>query len=228
MIRRTDPEYTNPELDVASRQRRMIAQRLHDEAIPTLLTAAQAVRDARTALPDDPRAALEAIERAADLLVVGTSQVRETTIDLRPVAPLGLSLRDGTRLLATQAIERGHFHCGVRVDPEAAVADTPAALAIIRELLANVARHSNAHLAKVVVAPIPGDLVRITVEDDGVGISKARMRRAFAEGHVGLSLVAARVQDLGGRFDVARRKEGGTRATIELPALGGPSPVATA
>lgn len=219
MARPNEPDRARRALDAAEHQRRIIAQRLHDEAIPTLLTAAQDLRDARAALPDQPPAALEAIDRAAELLALSVTQLRRTAIDLRPVSPVRLDLGESVALLAVQAAEVGHLRCNAHVDPDAAVADVPAAVAIIRELLANVVRHAKARSASVEVIPIPGRLSRIIVADDGIGLSQTRVRRAVAEGHIGLSLVAERVDELGGRFNLARNAERGTTVTIELPAL---------
>jgi signal transduction histidine kinase len=200
------------------RERTRLAQRLHDDAIPTLLTAAQSLRDARAALGDEPSPALEAIHTAAALLTVSVNQLRETAADLVPAAPAGLGLEEGVQLLAKRAAERGGFEYKVRVDGDFSRVDTQAALTIIRELLTNVERHAHANCVSVEVAQIPRGGVRITVSDDGTGLSKARMREAVAEGHIGLLLVAARVEELGGTFDIARAAGRGARLTITLPA----------
>jgi two-component system NarL family sensor kinase len=214
-----ESRYARQALDAAEEQRKIVARRLHDETIPALLTAAQELRDARAALPKGAPAARDAIERGAAFLDVGLNQLRQMASDLYPVAPIGLDLSDGVRLLAKQAAERGHFRCDVRVRPDAAGVDVPPALAIIRELLSNVAKHANARSASVEIVPIPGGLVRITVADDGIGVSHASMRRAAADGHIGLSLAAARAEELGGRFSIARNADGGTTVLVDLPAL---------
>lgn len=68
-------------------------------------------------------------------------------------------------------------------------------------------------------------LVRVTVADNGRGMTRAELDRAFddffttKEGGTGLGLTIVRrlVQDLGGRLRVETEPEAGTRVTIELP-----------
>jgi two-component system NarL family sensor kinase len=212
-------DHADQALYAAEHQRTMIAQLLHDDAIPTLLAAAQDLRDARAALPEGAASALEAIKRATAAVALGLNHLRGTAIDLHPAAPVGLALRESVQALAKQAAERGRFRCDVRVDRDAAVVDASAALTIIRELLANVAKHAHAGSASVEVAPAPGGRVAIAVADDGVGLSRARLRQAVTEGHIGLSLAAARVKELGGDLVIERNTARGTKITVDLPAL---------
>jgi signal transduction histidine kinase len=68
-------------------------------------------------------------------------------------------------------------------------------------------------------------LVRIVVADDGRGMSRAELDRAFddfyttKEGGTGLGLTIVRrlIQDLGGRLKVETEPNVGTRVIIELP-----------
>jgi signal transduction histidine kinase len=168
-------------------------------------------------LTDEPSAALEEIDTAVALLAVAVDQLRGTAVDLLPTAPIALSLEDAVRLLAEQASERGNLECEVRIHPGTEGIDTQAALTIIRELLRNVETHAQATCASVEIAPRPPRGIRIIVADDGVGLSKAQLRMAVAEGHVGLSLVAARIEQLGGTLEIDPNLGGGTRLTIDLP-----------
>jgi two-component system NarL family sensor kinase len=159
------------------------------------------------------------MENAAALLAVSVRQLRETASDLWPTALVGVDLGEGVQLLVKQISERGSIECDVRVDSGARVVDDRAVLAIIRELLSNVARHARARSASVEVAPFGSDRVRVTVTDDGIGLSRARMREAIAEGHIGLSLTAARVEDLGGSLEIRGNPDRGTTLVVDLPAL---------
>ncbi|HEX3235000.1 MAG TPA: HAMP domain-containing sensor histidine kinase [Gemmatimonadales bacterium] len=74
-----------------------------------------------------------------------------------------------------------------------------------------------------------GGLVRITVADDGPGMSRAELDRAFDDFYttkdggtgLGLSIVRRLVLDLNGRLRIETAPGAGTRAVIELPAAGG-------
>ncbi|MCZ3387214.1 MAG: GAF domain-containing protein [Actinomycetia bacterium] len=83
-------------------------------------------------------------------------------------------------------------------------------LAVVRELVSNVARHAHATLADVRLEV--GDEVVLTVVDDGVGIEDGGR-------HSGLTNMAERATSLGGTFVVRRAgHDGGTVAVWRVPA----------
>ncbi len=91
------------------------------------------------------------------------------------------------------------------------------ALQIIREALYNVLRHAQASQAWVRVAHADGE-VRISVEDNGIGLAAAPSRDVQ---HYGLNIMRERAETLRGRVVVENRPEGGTRVdlrfTTDLP-----------
>jgi signal transduction histidine kinase len=83
---------------------------------------------------------------------------------------------------------------------------------VLDNLLANACRAADRGSVSVHVSEDLDDVV-IEIVDDGPGIDSAQ-----AVGGLGLSIVAALVERLGGRCTVARIDEhGGTRAVVELP-----------
>jgi two-component system NarL family sensor kinase len=103
------------------------------------------------------------------------------------------------------------------VDDRAAGVHDRVTLAIVRELLTNVVKHAHATRVSVDVRSISTGATRITVKDNGVGLPPSRIREALSEGHVGLALVGARAEALGGTFSVTAKQERGTAATVVLP-----------
>ncbi|ASR37202.1 two-component sensor histidine kinase [Prauserella marina] len=85
---------------------------------------------------------------------------------------------------------------------------------IVQESLTNIARHSGAETASVVIDHRPGLLV-IRIDDDGT----ATPDRAPVPG-VGLLGMRERVTALGGRLRAAPRGEGGFAVEAELPVAG--------
>jgi two-component system NarL family sensor kinase len=59
-------------------------------------------------------------------------------------------------------------------------------LSLVRELLVNAAKHSQADRVDVTVQRSGSDLV-LEVADDGVGIPEGRLGTALREGHIGLA-----------------------------------------
>jgi two-component system NarL family sensor kinase len=89
----------------------------------------------------------------------------------------------------------------------------------VRELLANVGRHADAHDVRVGARAEDGHVV-VEVADDGCGMDDDVRRRAVAAGHVGLASISERVEALGGSVAIVSpaRDGRGTVVTVRLPA----------
>lgn len=85
-----------------------------------------------------------------------------------------------------------------------------------QEMLRNVARHAHARSVEVRLWRV-GNLLSLTVSDDGVGFTHDAANAARAEGHVGLRLLDDLATQAGGSFTIEGRPNGGTRAILEVP-----------
>jgi len=88
-------------------------------------------------------------------------------------------------------------------------------LQIVREALTNVEHHAQAQRAEVKLAIENGE-VRVTVEDDGIGITQAEPPTH----HYGLAIMKDRAATLGGTLRISRRPEGGTRVEMNFSPRG--------
>ena len=88
-------------------------------------------------------------------------------------------------------------------------------LQVVREALTNVEHHAHARRANVRLA-IEQGRVRVTVDDDGVGIQDAEPPTH----HYGLAIMRDRAATLGGTLRIARRSEGGTRVELDFAPRG--------
>jgi signal transduction histidine kinase len=89
-------------------------------------------------------------------------------------------------------------------------------LPIAQELVVNAVKHADPSEVAVVVRE-EGESIVLEVDDDGVGIDTQQAGRAVQAGHVGLAMVRRRVEDAGGRLDLATRTDGGTHSRIAMP-----------
>ena len=90
---------------------------------------------------------------------------------------------------------------------------------VVQELLVNVVKHSGARRARV-VAERAGEELRVTVEDDGVGLrSSDAGRRLSPSGGLGLFGIRERLHHLGGRLVIEPAAGAGTRVTVAVPAV---------
>jgi len=95
--------------------------------------------------------------------------------------------------------------------------DQPLLLRIAQELVVNAVKHARPKRIDVVVTSDDGHLV-LEVSDDGIGIDTPARDGGAQAGHIGLAMVRRRVEDAGGRFEIATRADGGTSSRIVLPA----------
>jgi len=89
-------------------------------------------------------------------------------------------------------------------------------LQIVRECVCNVVRHAQARRADVSLCTDGSGVVRVTVDDDGVGMDQPHS----PDQHYGLVIVQQRAHGLGGDMRVLRSPDGGTRICVSLPSLG--------
>lgn len=83
-------------------------------------------------------------------------------------------------------------------------------VAVVREALANVARHAHAERTNITVSVTERDLT-VLVEDDGIGLTP------LADKVGGTTNLAQRAAAYGGTFTLTRITEGGTRARWHVP-----------
>jgi two-component system NarL family sensor kinase len=196
-------------LDAEDRERRRLAEALHDDAIQNLLAARQELREAE-------RGDTDGVKRARNVVDLTVNQLRGAVFELHPYLLEQAGLPAALEAVAEEQGRRGRFHSRVRVGPDATGEHDQLVLSLARELLVNAAKHSGAEEVTVALARTDGQLM-LEVADNGSGIAPERLGVAPAEGHIGLASCAQRVEALGGRFSVAPRPSGGTRVRATLP-----------
>ena len=187
------------------RERRRIARGLHDRVGRRLTEALGELDPGGT----DPRTA-----RAKVLIEAALDSTRSLTFDLGlpPVGEHGLGGLLETVCRAADArheIDVFFEERGDAVELEDGVVLVLSQ--IVRELLFNVVKHSRASTSAVTLS-YEANRVRITVTDDGVGLTGELHEPGF-----GLADSRSRLNDLGGRFEFGSKDGQGTRVVLELP-----------
>jgi PAS domain S-box-containing protein len=203
-------------------ERRSIARELHDElgqcvtAIKTIGTAI-ANRTQDTA-PDTHANALTIVSVASHIYDVVHGIIRQ----LRPTAldHLGLSetLRDS---VAAWGERHPDITCDLRLQGSLeGMGETVniTVYRIVQECLTNVARHAAATISEIDVArcndPQRGDVVKVTVRDNGKGFARRQERQATRFGLIG---VRERVQALAGELRIDSSPGQGATVTAIIP-----------
>ena len=190
-------------------QKRQVSEYIHDGPLQSVLAARQDILGALKKNPD------ESLERALAGLRDATDQMREATFELHPAVLAGAGLERAVTQLAAASSARSGIEFAVEIDYGGPHSIDAMVFAVVRELVSNVVRHSSATRATITLEVV-GDLCRLDVVDDGVGMSDDRALQRLKGGHIGLSSQRTRVAATGGtmrRVDVAS----GTHIEVRIP-----------
>jgi signal transduction histidine kinase len=194
-------------VDAAVEERRRIERDLHDGAQARLVALGLDLGLALEKMEHDPEAARELVGSAHRETQHAIAELRDL---VRGFAPAVLEDRGLDAALSALA-SRSPVPVEVTIDvPERQPASIEAsAYFIVAEALTNVARHADAHSARVLVRRA-GETLWIQVADDGVG-------DADAGRGTGLTGLAARAEAIDGTFTLTSPPGAGTTITVELP-----------
>jgi signal transduction histidine kinase len=189
-------------------ERRRMARDLHDglaQELAFAATQARALAD-RSEHPTRARLGAAAAERALD------ESRRAIAALTRPLdEPLAITLAQ----CAEEVCDR--FETGLVMDVPPGISAGPetreALLRILREAVANAARHSAASEVRVCLRQ--DERLFLRVEDDGQGFDTDDL--AHLSGRFGLVSMRERAEALGGSFTIVSRLQGGTAVEVTLP-----------
>lgn len=198
-------------MSAEERERRRIAETLHDGALQTVLAAKQDLREAIR-----KGGAAEGVVRASELLGDVSHDLRQVTRELHPSVLDEAGLAAAVQTLADTFTERTGVPVHCDINCSRGHPDDTTLYAVARELLGNVARHAGAGRAELDLRDT-GDHLILTVQDDGVGLDPASLAHRLAEGHIGLASHRARIETLGGTVEFLP-VDRGTRVRVTVPA----------
>jgi signal transduction histidine kinase len=197
-------------------ERRRIRRDLHDGLGPALAGVALGLDAVARFAPDEPDRASTLAGQLKAEVQASLADVRRLVEDLRPPAldQLGLvgAVRQQARLLTERdpGLEVGVDATGVQDLP---AATEVAAYRIATEALRNVSQHAAARHCRVCLSLNGSGILRVEIEDDGVGLSTDR------RAGVGLTAMRERAAELGGTCEIEATALGGTRVTASLPVV---------
>jgi signal transduction histidine kinase len=191
----------------ADQARRRIEQNLHDGAQQLLVTLQMQLRAAKAAVPSEHGQLGAELDRAAAMATDALDELREIARGIHPAALSKGGLRQALKALARRSPVPVDLQ--VRVDGRIPEPVEVSAYYIVAEALTNAAKHARAS-AIVVEAEVAGDVLRVTVRDDGAG-------GADLGGGTGLVGLKDRVEALGGRIVLQSPRGAGTSLRAELP-----------
>ena len=193
------------------RQSRALAEQLHDGPLQDLLAARLELDEVRERHTDPGLdAAYQAVQDTA-------TRLRSTVTALHPqvLTEVGLTAALGELIRGYEL--RGNFAIEADLEDVGRPRSQSLLYRAARELLANVHKHARASNVQVHLARA-GDVITLSVVDDGIGFDPAILDRCVAKGHIGLASLAARIDAMGGSMKITSTPGGGTRASVTTPA----------
>ena len=211
---REDSELSRHLLRAQQEERKRISRELHDETGQGLMLLR--LQLGMLASKVQTRDSQEKLKEATDLLdrtIAGLGRIIGR-LSPRALQELGLTgaIRKEARELGKNTGIRTRLSLAEQfgnLDPEIEVA----AYRCVQQALNNVAKHAQAKNVTIELHR-DGYKLALTIEDDGIGISKAMQARSKGFGLVGMR---ERVAVLGGTIRIGRNGARGTRVRITFP-----------
>jgi len=195
-----------------------ISRELHDSIIQSIYAVTLSLDDVPGLVSEAPAEAGQRVDEAIDALHGVIRDIRNFIFGLRPLLLDSGSLLEGLRTLADEMRRNTTTEIEIVGDEPMGISLEIVAelLAISREALANVARHSGAAHAWIRLAA-PEMHVNLEIADDGRGMDQTAQ---LVGGHHGLANMRTRAEAMGGTFDLESGPAAGTRIIVSIPRAG--------
>lgn len=193
-------------------ERERISRDLHDGIIQTLFSIGMGLDSARKMVSADPDRVASRLDDAIDTTI---RDLRNTIFQLRADDAAALGLRAGLIELAREheinALTRPDLLVPDDIDALVPTSLVPDVLQVVREALANIAKHARASRVSVALR-LDGRGLVVMIDDDGFGFDPAQP----TAGH-GLVNIRERAALHDGTADIESGAGAGTRLRVTLP-----------
>jgi len=206
------------------RERRRIAQILHDNLQQLLVGARLRLEAARGRAESKPIA--DALQRIEGLITEAGDVARDLSHELSPTVLHEHGLVPGLQWLSLWMREKHGLIVRVVADAAAGALDADVKVLLyqsVRELLFNVVKHAGVGRASVRIGPAHGGWIEVLVSDRGRGLDPAQTT-AGRNADVGFGLfgIRERMASVGGRMEIESKPGRGCRFRLIAPLQGPP------
>src|SRR6476661_8694571 len=208
------------ELSLAEeRERRRIAQVLHDDLQQMLMAAQLHLRSLDKT--ENTATRTEIMRNIQKMLERSFNLTRSLSVELSPPVLHEHGLAAALEWLAAQARK----HHGARVSVDADSSANPQAIDVrvflfqaVRELLLNAVKHAPGSFVHITMKEIGAGKLRVVVSDRGPGFDPAKLdRQGIQLGGLGLFNIRERMASFGGKLQIDSALGRGTRITLIAP-----------
>ena len=198
------------------KERTRIARDIHDDFGQTMTALKMNISWLAKRLPATRPELLEKAGEMKALIGSTIHTIRRIASDLRPGILDQLGLAPAIEWLAQDVTNRAGLDCELELDEDETLLDSNLATTVFRifqETLTNVIRHAEATLVKVSLE-IGDDQVRLTVQDNGKGLSQIHIAASKSLGLMGMQ---ERASAWGGSLSFESSPGKGTTVTFQAP-----------
>lgn len=200
-------------------ERLRVSRQIHDGPAQTMTNLVLRAEICERLLDMDPSRARSEMAGLKSVVNATLQETRRFIFDLRPMILDDLGLEPTLRRYVQQFTSKHKVEVGVTINGMHGRLPSDIEVAcfrIVQEALQNVAQHAHAKHAQVGI-DVNGDVVAVTVEDDGAGFAgdDARLNDPKRRG---LATMRQRVNMYGGQMTVDTAPGRGTRINATLPA----------
>ena len=207
------------EAELAAQQERdRIAREIHDGVAQSIYALSLNLETAAELADREKGPLRDQLSKLVPLARKTLLETRQYIFDLKPL----LSGESDLRAMAENQVKEFRTVVGTPIEltvdgepDEVSVATATGLYRILQEALANIMKHARASEVKVVISFEPGR-VRLSVEDDGVGIDVDGVKPGY-----GLDNMRQRAKELAGSFEISGAIGKGTKIGVALPTQGG-------
>jgi NarL family two-component system sensor histidine kinase LiaS len=196
-----------------SEERNKLARDLHDSAKQQALAASFELGTALTLYERDPQQAKKHLVEADGLVDAVRKELTNLVDELRPRPMAGQDFSETLKEHAAEWSHRSGIALSIRMtgNDGLSVEAQEVMFRIAQEALANIARHSSASHADIILDH-RADAVTLTIKDDGRGFDTQAPHAG-----IGLRSMRERAEAIGGAFSVESTPGQGTQIIVNLP-----------
>lgn len=208
----TQTKIINATIDAKEKERKSIAEILHDSVSALLSSANLHLQASKAQLKND---APQEISKAQTIVNEASVKIRDLSHELISSVllkfGLAFAVHDMCQKYSNSEITLHSDDNGIkRYDQDFEIKIHN----IIEELINNILKHSKASNATIMMAHREKDMLSIRISDDGIGFD---VKQAKYKDGLGLSHIGARVKVMKGVFNIISSRENGTSIFILVP-----------
>jgi len=204
--------------ELVQEERTMLANELHDSLAQTLASLRFQVRILDQSLqPVGDYMTIKTMEQVEHSLDEATADLRELINHCRiPIEEQGLIPA------INRAVDKFRKDTGIPILLQCEINDLELptnielnAYRIVQESLANIKKHANAHIVRILITIDNNDDIRILIENDGKGFDPSSIHSEAGK-HLGLTIMKERAAHLSGELKIESEIDEGTRVELKF------------